>query len=55
MKQRAIITLTDNDDGTLGVSMEFEPGVPDNTKSHAVHFALFLMDRLTEKIRSKEI
>lgn len=55
MKQQAIITLTDNDDGTLGVSMEFEPEVSDDTKSHAVHYALFLMDRLTEKIGSKEI
>ena len=46
VRQKATLTFTDNPDGTLGVSMEFEPEVTDDTRSGAVHYAIKCLDHL---------
>lgn len=48
--QKAVLTFTDNLDGTLGISMTFEPEVSDETRSGAVRCAISCMDYIVARL-----
>lgn len=51
--QKAILTFTDNDDGTLGISVVFEPEISDETRSGAVNCAIKCMEYISEVLAEK--
>lgn len=53
--QKAILAFVDNDDGTLGISMEFVPDITDETRSGAAHCAIKCMEFITDKLSSEEV
>lgn len=48
--QTASLTFTDNLDGTLGISMKFEPDISDETRSGAVRCAISCMDYIVARL-----
>lgn len=51
--QTAVLTFTDNPDGTLGICMTFEPEISDETRSGAVHWAMKCMEFITDRLAER--
>ena len=53
--QKAILTFTHNPDGTLGISIVFEPEVTDETRSDAVSCAVNCLNYISDHLTEKEV